>query len=302
MGLMEAAGAAVAATNMAGNWLGIGNKRQDKRQLKQQTKLNEINSATAKNLADYEQNLKLKMWKDTNYSAQLDQARLAGISKAAAIGGSGTGTQGASVGSVGGGAAANAAETQNARTASLQQNMQLVSQLALQKAQKENIEADTANKQADANKKSGIDTDVAKQGLEQAKQTQQAIVDKAVKDALTAGEQYTKTSAESQEANRGLEDRLKAIKANALGAIIENEAKKTGIQVDKAKIKQISESIAQGWEGLKQGDRKIAIDKFKEEIKANYPSMMDVFGRAMDDSIDALFNLKGGRNQYKKQQ
>lgn len=299
---MEAAGAAVAATNMAGNWLGIGNKRQDKRQLKQQTKLNEINSATAKNLADYEQNLKLKMWKDTNYSAQLDQARLAGISKAAAIGGSGTGTQGASVGSVGGGAAANAAETQNARTASLQQNMQLVSQLALQKAQKENIEADTANKQADANKKSGIDTDVAKQGLEQAKQTQQAIVDKAVKDALTAGEQYTKTSAESQEANRGLEDRLKAIKANALGAIIENEAKKTGIQVDKAKIKQISESIAQGWEGLKQGDRKIAIDKFKEEIKANYPSMMDVFGRAMDDSIDALFNLKGGRNQYKKQQ
>ena len=71
-------------------------------------------------MADYEQALKLKMWKDTNYGGMLAEAEKVGVSKAAAIGGSGTGTQGASVGNVGGGNAADAASTTNARTAQAQ--------------------------------------------------------------------------------------------------------------------------------------------------------------------------------------
>lgn len=299
MALKDYAGAIVNGAAQIGSWLGIGEKRQDRRQVKQQEALTGVQEAANKRMADYEQELALKMWKDTNYGARLQQAELAGVSKAAAIGGSGTGTQGASVGSVGGGSAADAASTQNAKTASLQQNMALASQVALMKAQKENIEADTENKKVDAAKKSGIDTDVAKQGLEQAKQTQQAIVDKAVKDALIAGEEWTKKGAESQEANRGLEDRLKKIKAEGIGAILQNEATKTSIKVDKAKITQMAEQIAQGWEGLKQNDKKIAIDRFKEEIKAQYPGLMDVMGRGVDDTIEALFNLKGGRPTMK---
>lgn len=148
--ILGSAGQILGAAGTIGGWLGIGEARQDKRQITQQGKLNDLNAKTAKELADYEQGLKLKMWKDTNYSAMLQQAELAGVSKAAAIGGSGTGTQGASVGSVGGGSAADAASTTNARTAQAQAGMQLASQLALQKAQKENIEADTANKLAGA--------------------------------------------------------------------------------------------------------------------------------------------------------
>lgn len=142
-----------------GGWLGIGEGRQDRRQREQQEALNNINAKTSKELADYEQALKMKMWKDTNYGAQLEQASKAGVSKAAAIGGSGTGTQGASVSMPGTTGAADAASTTNARTAQAQAGMQLASQMALMKAQKENLEADTADTLANIPKK-GIDTDV----------------------------------------------------------------------------------------------------------------------------------------------
>lgn len=158
MALKDYAGAAIAGAGTIGGWLGIGEKRQDDRQISQQERLNEVNAKTAKEMADYEQSLKMKMWKDTNYGAQMKEAQAAGISKAAAIGGSGTGTQGASVGSVGGGSAADAAATQNAQTASINQSMMLASQINLMKAQKENVEADTENKLVDANKKRGVDT------------------------------------------------------------------------------------------------------------------------------------------------
>lgn len=142
-GLLSTAGSIIGGLGTIGGWLGIGEGRQDRRQIKQQTKLNEVNEATAKRMADYEQELKMKMWKDTNYNAILGEAQKAGVSKAAAIGGSVGGTTGASVGSVGGGSAADAASTTNARVAQQQQAMQLGSQIALQGAQKNNLDANT---------------------------------------------------------------------------------------------------------------------------------------------------------------
>lgn len=148
MPLSDYAGAAVQGLATIGSWLGIGEGRQDRRQLKQQEALNDINGKTAQQLATFEQGLKYDMWDKTNYSAQLQQASKAGVSKAAAIGGSGTGTQGASVGNVGGGSAADAASAMQAQTGQSAMGLQAASQLALMKAQKDNIEADTANKKA----------------------------------------------------------------------------------------------------------------------------------------------------------
>lgn len=264
--------AVVGGLSTIAGWTGIGEGRQDRRQIKQQGALNEVNAKTAKEMADYEQGLKLKMWNDTNYKAQLEQADKAGVSKAAVLGGSGTGTQGASVGSVGGGSAADAASAQNAKTQMMGAGMQLASQLALMKAQKENIEADTANK-------------IAGEGL-----TREDI-EKRKLDTLTQGETFTKTAAESQEATRGLEDRLIKLKAEAVGSKIENRAKEMGIKVDGEKIKQMAAQVAQGWKGLDQGDQKLKIEKFKADVEANYPGITKVLGRIGDDTIETLFNL-----------
>lgn len=160
-GLGSMAGAIVGGLSTIGGWLGIGEKRQDRRQISQQEKLNDVNKKTAKEMADYEQNLKYDMWDKTNLSAQLQQAKKAGVSKAAAIGGSGTGTQGASVGNVGGGQAADAASAMNASTNQSATGVQTATQLAMAKAQIENIEANTEKTKVDAAKAAGIDTDIA---------------------------------------------------------------------------------------------------------------------------------------------
>lgn len=290
MAALEAAGAIMNGLTTMGGWLGIGEGRQDKRQIKQQTKLNEVNAKTAKEMADYEQDLKLKMWKDTNYGANLAEAEKAGVSKAAAIGGGIGGGQAATVGSVGGGSAADAAATTNARTAQMQQGMQLASQLALQKAQKENIEADTANKIADSGYTSGAKTELTKEDTEKRKM-----------DTLTQGEEFTKKVAESQYENRSLEDRIRMKRLEVAGQEIENDAKKVGIKVDKARIAQMAEQVAQGWEGLNQNQQRIKLEKFRTELEANYPGVTKVLGRITDDGLETLFNLRrgGGRQQMK---
>ena len=70
--------------------------------------------AANKEMADYEQELGLKMWKDTDYPAQVEMMKAAGLNPAAVLsnGGGGSGATGASVAGVGGGQAANAAQTQ----------------------------------------------------------------------------------------------------------------------------------------------------------------------------------------------
>lgn len=120
--------------------------RQDERQLKQQQELLNQQIAGNKSLADYEQELKMKMWHDTNYTAQLKEADKAGISKAAAIGGGGSGVgQGASVSGVSGGQAADAAGTQ---MAGIQQQMAMA-QIANMSANTEKTKAETRNIGAD---------------------------------------------------------------------------------------------------------------------------------------------------------
>lgn len=299
MGLKDYAGAITAGAGTIAGWLGIGEGRQDRRQVEQQEKLNAVNAKTQLELAQRENEMRLKMWKDTNYNAQLRQAELAGVSKAAALGGSGTGTQGASVSGISGGAAADAASTANARTNSINQTMMLASQLALQKAQKDNINADTKLKLSGAVKTEGIDTQLGQQELDEKKLSQQANIDRKIFEAQKAGEEWTKAIGESQITNQTVDAQVTKLRAEAAGAILANAATKTGIKLDQAKIREISEKIAQGWESLKQGESKIAVDRFKEEVKANYPGLFDVMGRVVDDSIEALFSLKGGRNVSK---
>lgn len=254
---------------------------QDRRQLKQQRKLQDLQIEGNKQMIDYsnaaQEALQMSMWDKTNYSAQIEQMKKAGLSPSMIYGGSGTG--GATVG--GGGASGGVSGTNAGDpNAGVEMGLQMASQLALQKAQTENIKADTAVKLASEG--------LTKEDLEKRKM-----------DTLTQKEVWTKTIAESQEANRGLEDRLKTIKAEAIGSEIENEAKRIGIKVDKQQIIKMAADVAQGWENLKQGEQKIAIDRFKSEIEANYPGIGQVGARVLDDMIEKLFNLGGGRQTMK---
>lgn len=274
------------ATNAASGIIGQGMNLlfggiQDKRQLKQQGKLQDLQIKGQKDLTDYtneaQRKMQMQMWNDTGLPEQVKKAKEAGMSIAALYGGSGTG--GATTGGGGGGGSVAGAQAGDPN-AGVGMGLQMASQLALQKAQKENIEADTANKKA------GIDLTAED-------------IQKRKMDTLTQGEEWTKKQAESQEANRGLEDRLKKLHAEATGAEIENEAKKVGIKVDKERINQMIAQVAQGWENLDQGQQRLKIEKFRQEIDANYPGVWNVAGKYVNDFVDGLNRLIGQKD-YKK--
>ena len=96
--------------------------------------------AGSKQLTDYQYMKQKEMWDTTNYEAQKEHLKKAGLNPGLLYGMSGGGgvTTGSGSGTVTG-SAADAASTQNAQTAEVGMGMQLASQLALQKAQKENI-------------------------------------------------------------------------------------------------------------------------------------------------------------------
>lgn len=276
-----------------GGWLGIGEKKQDKRQLKQQTALNAINEETAKRMADYENEGKMKMWKDTNYGAVLEQAELAGVSKAAALGGGTGGTQGASVANAGGGSAADAAATTNAKTASIQQSMQLASQLALQKAQKENIEADTANKQAETENK-GVQTaggkianEVAGATKEDAIRTIQETANKALAEAVQSQQKQVINEETMKEQIKTIqEEALNKILTNK-GLTIENKKKQAELAVKKFEATMANEGLSPNspWYVKWIGD--YLSDKNIKEVSTKR------LGQAVRDNVKKV-NKKGG--------
>ena len=63
----------------------------DRRQIRQQQKLQDMQIAGNKQLTDYNYAKQLQMWKDTNYSAQVEQLKKAGLNPGLLYGMSGGG-------------------------------------------------------------------------------------------------------------------------------------------------------------------------------------------------------------------
>jgi len=117
---------------------------ENKKQLEQQKKLQDLATGANKEIANYNQKLALEMWDKTNYSAQLAQLEKAGLSKSLmyAGGGAGGSTQGAGeVQGVGAGNADGVAQGMMAKA----QMAQVEAGIELTKAQTEKTTAETSN-------------------------------------------------------------------------------------------------------------------------------------------------------------
>jgi hypothetical protein len=133
-------GAASGALGIA-QGLGLGRRAAERNQLEQQRKLSE-QQASIQNAAQ------MKMWKDTNYEAQVGELKKAGLNPGLLYGKGGGGgtTTGAGVG---GGQAANAAAIQSANTQSAGMGIQgamAIKQMQLMESQAKNLDADTLDK------------------------------------------------------------------------------------------------------------------------------------------------------------
>ena len=127
----------------------LGQKGREKRAMKNQQKLMGVQFQNQKDLNLQGHDLQFDMWKKTNYPAQMEMLKEAGLNPALMYGMSGGG--GTTAGSQGGGSA-------QGGNAPAPQPMEIgnMLQASLLKAQKENIEADTENKKAQTTKTAGL--------------------------------------------------------------------------------------------------------------------------------------------------
>ena len=92
--------ASQAASGLIGTGMGLLLEgHNDRRQLRQQEKLQNLEIKGSKELTDYNAAKQLEMWKATNYPAQIEQMKLAGLNPALAYGmGGGGGVTGKQIG------------------------------------------------------------------------------------------------------------------------------------------------------------------------------------------------------------
>lgn len=145
-----------AAQGVLGGAMGmVFGKAADRRAYQLHEKVVKRNEESSKELTNYNMLKQLELWKATNYSAQMEELKQAGLNPGLLYGMSGGGGATANVAT---GTATGSASRGNEEAAVAQTMMSL----GLQRAQKENIEADTEKKKVEATKLAGVDTEKTK--------------------------------------------------------------------------------------------------------------------------------------------
>lgn len=202
----------------------------------------------------------------------------------------------------------------------------MMMQAQLLKAQKENIEADTEQKQADTeftrNQKSqeaeartldltqGIKNKQATELLTKA-QTKLQELNNEIRDAtanvtiqeITWTSQYALEKLQQAQndtyiSNETRDDKVKQIGLNTILMSIEVEAKEKGIKLTDAQINSIKNTIQQNWQKLEQGQIQLDINEFNANMNAEHPSLWNVIGGEAKRSINILNQQVGNTGGY----
>lgn len=272
----------IPAAVSAGNQIFGENKdQQDARQVKQQGILN-------KQAADLQYEQQMKMWQATNYKAQMDQLKQAGLNPALMYGKGGGGGATTGSNSVSAGQASNSAQTQTSNTGmgmamaqianTLAQTVKTVEETKNVPKTGENIEANTEN---------------TKTNTQQTNATMESIVEKVNWEMNKARTDFQQSANDATVKNQTQEAEIRRIREEAIGAALKNA-------VAEEEAKAIAARVTQGWEGLRQGDENIAINKFKTEFEANHPGVDKVEGGVLTQMIERIFKATGIDSQVTK--
>lgn len=301
----------------------IGQKKREKRQLGYEKELMGIEFQQQQQLNEQAQQLAMKTWADTNYPAQMKMIKEAGLNPALLYGMGGAGGATTSAGSGGSGGSGSAPRVENLPfdINNAVAGAKLMKELELLESQK-NLTDEQANKTGnEADKIAGVDTELVgaqikdlTQGVKNKKaverltnaQTELAEIEKFINEgtkydrideikyrARTALFDMGVARSNDRYMSETLDDRIKMAGALAIGAVIDNSLKRANVDLTRKKIDEISNSIAQKWETLSQGltglnqkDRDLKIRQFEAELKAEFPSLMNVGGRAIQGIMD----------------
>lgn len=229
-----------AAQGAVGTGMGLLlQKGQDRRQLEQQRKLQELEIGGQKQMVDYNYQKQLAMWKDTNFKAQMEQIEAAGLNPALlyGMGGAGGTTTGTPAGGVTGGRAAG-------HTGEAVMMAQTTAQMGLMRAQKELLEAQKEETLAKipGHQKEAPLKEAQTSNLIQGLNNQKAEEALTKAQTMLLGSQDSKLKREEQELWRTQDDRV---------TIYAEQAKKT--------IEEAKQAVIQTGINQKTADEKVKI-------------------------------------------
>ena len=217
--------------------------RNRRKQLEQQQKLTDMQTAAKRDLMSYEQQLNLKHWEDTNYAAQVEQMKKAGLNTALMYGGAGSGGQSNGTGDVS--VTGGQADSNQMGYALQLQHMQ--SQIELNKAlaNKEEAQAESISKTTPVEVKKG----------EEAINLMQSQIDNLFEEKLN--KQTYRVALE-------LENSIKSIQTEVLSA-----TKDVNIENAKQSLKQLTEQtlLLEKDNYIKEGTKNAIIQQQNELVK-----------------------------------
>lgn len=269
---------------------------ENKRQIKQQKKLQALQIQGQKDMTDYNWQKQLDMWKATNYGAQMEQLKNAGLNPGLIYGMGGTGgaTTGNASGNVQG---ATAMKSEGAAMGMTAMNLGLMgAQKELIEAQAEktraeipnlaktgeNIQANTELTKIETRLKN-IDSQIKGRTIEDAIDIITAEAGKATYDVLI-------TQRQNQIEQATVEATMQKIQSEAIGAALNNILTKEHINVQKATIDKIAAEIAQGWTHLAQEQRALEIKDWEAVMKANNVPIGQVLGKVFNNALEEIRN------------
>lgn len=293
---------------------------KDKRQLRQQEKLNDLQVEANDKMLGIQNQHALQFWKDTGYGAQKEQMKEAGINPALMYGMGGGGGQSTGTGSANVGAADAPKGSGREMEDSIGMGIQAAAQLSLIKAQKENIEASTNKLNAETpnvvktGEKIGVEIQSLTQGIENAKAVEQLtkaqtrmtnlgneLAGRTLEDRIEMVNYETKRACqEAQQAvndtnvsDATIQDKIKIIKREAIKLLLGNEQIKASTANTEADTKLKSQALEQNvekllidWANMGIAERKLAL----ERAIAN-GQFEDVTDDVMDKVSNAINNI-----------
>lgn len=262
--------APIAANAAIGLALGSHN---DKRQIKQQQKLTDMQLQADKNMSSFQKDMQMQMWRDTNYSAQKEEMIKAGLNPGLLYGMSGGGgvTTGAGAASSHG----TSAQGNSNEIMGMIQTSAMQAQIDLIKAQTEKTKVETA-------KTAGVDTDTAVVGIENTKQqTENAILEGIIKKytGMEAKAQYeeVKQPWRAEEARaHGDTQMATAVTGQAIQNLgVEALRSKTNAEIEKlllnnAKTREETKNIIKGFDILEENLKGAQLNNILLEVETQW--------------------------------
>lgn len=270
--------------------IGVG-KHNDKRQVAQQEKLQALQIKGQKEMTDYNTAKQYEMWLKTNYPAQVEQLKAAGLNPGLLYGMSGGGgtTTGSASGSVTGAQApSGGGEIQAMAGMGLQLGM-MQAQQKLIEAQADNLKADTENKRGVTRENIAMGTEKLFQEWQNLKQTHtlqeleatMKNIENFEKQASQGNRlryiQYQTETAlhnlkivanENKISDATVQDQIKTIKQEAIYSVLKNhfiksqtDKTKSDITVNDAQMRKWSLELMQGWDKMEQGNLQLHLQR-----------------------------------------